>query len=241
MKRFILLAVAMASTASAQPQPNAQTVLANVQNYYATPKQMTAQFRQEVTNGTFGQTQKSDGTLYVEKPSNVRFDYSLKTSAGVKPDKTFVLNASTMWLVDHKNKKIIQTPVQGTVLPAAMSFLTGGGNLASQFKVAVNTSGKYGAAGMTVLELTPKQPSAQYKQVFFVVDPSNWHISESIVIDANGNTNDFHFYSPDLQKPLDAKMFTVNPASMPLYQVVQPNAAPPAKPAPTPAKPGAKP
>jgi outer membrane lipoprotein-sorting protein len=241
MKRFILLAIAMASTASAQPRPNAQTVLANVQKYYATPKQMTAQFRQEVTNATFGQTLKSDGTLYVEKPSNLRFEYSLKTSSGVKPDKTFVVNASTMWMVDHKNKKIIQSPVQGTVLPAAMSFLTGGASLTSEFNVAVDTSGKYGTAGMIVLALTPKKPSAQYKQVFFVVDPQNGHINESIVIAASGDTNDFHFYAPDLQTPLGAQLFTVNPKALPNYIVVQPNATSPAQTAPTPTKPAAKP
>jgi outer membrane lipoprotein-sorting protein len=162
----------------------------------------------------------------------------LKTSAGVKPDKTFVLNASTMWLVDHKNKKIIQSAVQGTVLPAAISFLTGGGNLASEFNVAVNTSGKYGKPGMTILELTPKRPSAQYKQLFFVVDPTDSHISESIVIDANGNTNDFHFYSPDLQAPIRAGWFQVNPANLPNYLVVKPT-APTATP--TTAKPAAKP
>jgi len=230
MQRFILLAIALASTASAQPQPNAQTVLANVQKYYATPKQMTAQFRQDITNATFGQMQTSGGMLYVAKPSNLRWDYTQKTSAGVKPDKSFVLGGSTMWMVDFKNKKIVQGTVQGTVLPAAISFLTGGGNLASEFNLAVDTSGKYGTAKMTVLALTPKQPSAQYKQLFFVVDPSDWHINESIVIDAQGNTNDFHFYSPDLQSPIAAQVFRVDPKSLPTYQLQQIQAKPAAKP-----------
>ncbi len=238
MKRLILLALAMASTASAQPQPNAQTVLANVQKFYAAPKQMTATFRQEVTQATFNMTEKSDGTLYVLKPSSLRWDYKLKTSAGVKPDKTFVLNGSMVWLVDHNNKQIIQGSTQGTAMPAAISFLTGSGNLASDFNVALDKSGKYGAAGMTVLALTPKKPSAQYKQLFFVVDPKDSHINESIVIDANSNTNDFHFYAPDLQTPIGAQLFTVNPASLPTYRVVQPNATAPSQTAP---KPAAKP
>jgi outer membrane lipoprotein-sorting protein len=248
MKRFILVAIATASTASAQPQPSAPTVLANVQKFYASAKQMTAKFRQDVTNGTFNQTQATAGNLYVLKPSDLRFDYLIAKQGGSALDKSFVLGGSTMWMVDHKNKKIVQSSVQGTVLPAAISFLTGGSGLASEFNLALDTSGKYGAAGMIVLALTPKKPSAQYKELFFVIDPKDWHINESIVIAANGDTNDFHFYAPDLQTPIGPQVFTVNPKALPNYSVVQPNATPPAqtaptptKPAPTPAKPGAKP
>jgi len=206
--------------ATAQPSaPSAAAVLGDVQQYYATANQLTAQFRQVVTNATFNSTQTNNGKLWVAKPALVRWDYLDKTRGGVTVSRTFAFNGTTLWVVDHKNKQLLQYQSQG-VLPAAVSFLTGGTNLATQFNVAINTSGNYGSHGTTVLELTPKQPSAAYKQLFFVVDPSDWHVSESIVIDSNGNTNDFRFYSPDVTSPVKASLFQVNPASVPTYRLV---------------------
>jgi outer membrane lipoprotein carrier protein len=210
-----------AGTVDAQPSPpSAATVLGNVQQFYANASHLTALFRQVVTNATFNTTKTSNGKLWVAKPSQFRWDYLEKAHGTVTAIKTFAFDGTTLWLVDHKNKQVFQNQTQGGVLPAAVSFLTGGGSLATQFNVALNTSGKYGGSGSTVLELTPKQPSAQYKQLYFVVDPSDWHSSESVVVDSNGDTNEFNFYSPDLKSPVKASWFQVNPASVPNYKLV---------------------
>jgi outer membrane lipoprotein carrier protein len=181
---------------------------------------MTAQFRQVVTNATFNTTKTSNGKLWVAKPVRFRWDYFKTKQNVVTVAKTFAFDGTTLWLVDHENKQILQNQVQGSMLPAAVSFLTGAGTLAAQFNVASNTSGTYGGKNATVLELTPKQPSAQYKQLFFVVDPSDWHISESIVIDSNGDTNDFKFFDSELTSTVKAQWFQVNPSSLPTYKVV---------------------
>lgn len=207
--------------AGAQPaQPSAATVLANVQQFYATASHMTAQFRQVVTYATFNTTKASDGKLWVAKPTQFRWDYLKKKQNVVTVAKTFAFDGTTLWLLDHENKQILQNQAQSSVLPAAVSFLTGAGSLATQFNVALNTSGTYGSKSTMVLELTPKQPSAQYKQVFFVVEPSNWHISESIVIDSNGDTNDFKFFNSDLTSTVKPQWFQVNPSSLPAYKLV---------------------
>lgn len=92
-----------------------------------------------------------------------RFDYLKKQPKAVATSKTFAFDGTTLWLVDHENMQILQNQVQGSVLPAAISFLTGAQNLTTEFNVALNTSGNHGGKSATVLELTPKQPSAQYK------------------------------------------------------------------------------
>jgi outer membrane lipoprotein-sorting protein len=156
----------------------------------------------------------------VSKPTQFRWDYLEKVRGAVTVTRTYAYDGTTLWVVDHKNKQLLQNQTQGGALPAAVSFLTGGGNLATQFNVALNTSGQYGGSNATVLELTPKQPSAQYSKLFFVVDPTDWHISESVVVDSSGDTNDFNFYSPDLKSPVKATWFQVNPNSVPTYKLV---------------------
>jgi outer membrane lipoprotein carrier protein len=219
-----LVSVVLAGASRAQPRPiatTAATVLANVQHYYANANQLTADFRQIVTNATFNTTKISDGTLWVAKPARFRWDYYKQDRRRqVSLTKNFVFDGQTLWMVDHDNKQIVQSQVHNSALPAAVSFLIGGGNLASQFNTALDTTGRFAAKDSVVLELTPKQPSAQYTKLFFVVDPSNWRVKESIVIDANGNTNTFKFFRPDLTAPIKPQLFQVKPSTLPSYALV---------------------
>jgi len=220
----VMVFVLMTSVAAAQSPPNPATVLSNVQQFYANANQLTAYFRQTVTNAAFNTSKISDGQLWVLKPSDFRWDYMAKRNGNVVITKSFVFDGTTLWYIDHANKQIVQNQLQSSVLPAAVLFLTGGSALSSQFSVALNTSGKYGGQAALVLELTPNQPSAQYK-LLFVVDPSNWRVKESIVIDSNGDSNDFSFYTPNLTSTVKPSWFQVNPASQPTYQLVQLNQA----------------
>src|SRR6185436_19109746 len=63
-----------APAAQAQPS-NAASVVEHVQQFYAGIKQVTALFRQSVTNDTFGSTKTSDGTVWIMKPGKMRWDY----------------------------------------------------------------------------------------------------------------------------------------------------------------------
>lgn len=220
----LAIAAFLASAVSAQSAPtppSAATVLSNVQQYYANATQLSALFRQTVTNATFGSTKISDGQLWVLKPTYFRFDYMTKQQKTLVTTKAFVFDGTSLWLIDHNNKRITQVQPQSSVLPAAVSFLTGASALSSQFTIVLNTSGSYGGKGDFVLELTPNQPSAQYQQLFFVVDPSNWRVKVSIVIDANGNMNRFNFYTPNLNATVKKSYFQVNPTSLPTYKLVQ--------------------
>ncbi len=213
MMKAIAVVAVLATSAGAQT-PNATTVLGNVQQFYTGTKQLSAKFRQHVTNNAFGKTSTSDGELWVQKPGSVRFDYVAKTH---KVDKSFVFDGTTAWMVDHKNLQIAKQQASTTAMPAAMSFLTGGKQLAQQFNVALSTSGMY---GKTVLELTPEQPSAQYKQLFFVVDPKDWHVTKSIVIDSKGDTNEFDLFAPDVKTVPAPSLFKVDPKALPSYKLV---------------------
>jgi outer membrane lipoprotein-sorting protein len=217
----LVLAVLMTGAAAAQSPPSAATVLANVQKFYANASKLTAAFRQTVTIATFSISKVSDGKLWVVKPTFIRLDYMAKRSGNAVVTKTFAFAGTTLWIVDHDNKQIIQSHAGSSALPVAVSFLSGGTALSSQFKAALHAQAKD-----FVLELTPNQPSAQYKQLSFVVDPSNWRVKASIVVGSNGDTNRFDFYTPDLTSAIKTSWFQVNPSNLPTYKLVQPAPAP---------------
>jgi outer membrane lipoprotein-sorting protein len=79
-----------------------------------------------------------------------------------------------------------------------------------------------GTKGTVVLRLKPNQSSAACKELFLVVDPSDWHVKESIVIDSSGEVNDFELFAPNVTASVKASLFEVNPAALPGYKVVRP-------------------
>jgi outer membrane lipoprotein carrier protein len=188
--------------------PSATVAMAGVQTFYASITQVTASFRQEVTNVTFGRTDVNDGTLMIKKPGNMRWQYYSKKRKGkVTVAKDFISNGSYLFVVDYENKQIIKKDLSKNLLPTAVTFLYGKGDLAADFTPEIDKSGTYGGKSDLVLKLLPKATSAQYKTLHLVVDPADYHVKESIVVDSAGNKNHFRFHAPNFEKAIEDKFF----------------------------------
>ena len=253
MRALLALAIVLApGIAGAQPawaRLTAPQVLAKVDATYANAKAVSATFSQTVVNTTFGTTTLSTGTVYVARPDKMRWDYTTKKKA---LDKAFIFDGTTLWVVEPQNRQVLKHTVVGGTMPAAISFLTGGGALTKEFTASAPKNNNQLVPGASVVELTPKQSSAQYKQLLLVIDPTTWTVTRSIVTDANGHTNTFEFTAMNLKAKHSASIFAFSPQRFPTFKVVtvaQPSGVPappsPAKPplggTPAPAKPAPKP
>lgn len=199
----------------------ANDVVAKVQAFYVDTQQLTALFRQTYTNTTFGKTSVSDGKVWIKKPGKMRWDYQ-HNKKKKKVKKSFISDGTTLWAVEHDNKQVIRTKIEDDILPVAVTFLFGKGDLARDFSAAMDESGTYGKKSDYVLELTPRTPSAQYKKLFLVVDADDFRVKQSIVIEASGNTNHFRFYSPDTKKAVQDSWFVFNINKFKSYRLVEP-------------------
>jgi outer membrane lipoprotein carrier protein len=221
--------------------PTAAEILAGVQKFYAGINGVNAKFRQEVVNSTFGRSDISDGYVRIQKPGKMRWEYYAKAKAG-KPRtviKDFISNGKYLYVVDRDNKQVIKKDLQKNLLPTAITFLYGKGDLAADFTPEIDKSGTYGGKSDRVLKLTPKAPSTQYKHLFLVVDPGNNRVKESIIIDSGGNKNHFRFYEPNFQASEKAETFEFdekNP-SVKNYRIVDGDAPQKASPQAPPAAP----
>lgn len=198
----------------------ASEIVDRVQQFYAGIKQVTASFRQSVTNTTFGSTKTSDGAVWIMKPGKMRWDYLDKKKTGVEVKKSFISNGSYLYVVEHDNKQVVKKNLQHDLMPVAVSFLYGKGDLKAEFDAAIDKSGKYGEKDDLVLVLTPRQPSAQYKNLYLVVSPKDFHVSQSVIIDSSGNVNHFRFYAPDFEKPIKDSYFEFDERSVKNYRVI---------------------
>jgi outer membrane lipoprotein carrier protein len=224
---------------------SAVDVVNNVQKFYANIKQVTAQFQQTVHNSTFGNDKTSEGSVWIEKPGKMRWDYLDQKGGTVTVKKSFISNGTTMYVVEHDNKQVVTKNLQQNLMPVAVTFLYGKGDLKGEFNAALDDKSSYGAKGDYVLKLTPKKPSAQYKALYLVADPTQFRVKESVIVDSSNNVNHFQFYKPDFDKPVKDSWFEFNKASVPNYRIVDGDApqkqdgsgaAPAPEPAPAPAK-----
>jgi outer membrane lipoprotein carrier protein len=166
--------------------PSAAQVVADVQKYYNATRKFEADFRQKYTNSVIGKSSVSNGKVYIEKPGKMRWDY--KT-----PDiKYYISDGTTLWVYEKANKQAFKQNLQGQLLPVAITFLYGQGDLAKDFTASLDP-GKFGAPTDRVVKLTPKAPTAQYKSLWLVVDPADGHVKESVIEEVSGNTNSFTF------------------------------------------------
>lgn len=206
--------------AGATAPTSAIDVVDKVQQFYAGIKQVTAVFRQSVTYDTFGSTKTSDGSLWIQKPGKMRWDYKEKKKDKVSVKKSFISNGSYLYMVEHDNKQVVKKNLQADLMPVAVSFLYGKGDLKAEFNAEIDKSGKYGEKGDHVLKLTPKKPSAQYKNLYLVVSPKDFHVTQSIIVDSANNVNHFRFFAPDFEKAVNPKWFEFDEKSVKNYRIV---------------------
>ena len=209
-----------APAAAPAPTLTADQVVGKVQKFYLDTQKLKADFKQTYTNTVFGKSSTSTGKVYVQKPGKMRWDYE-------KPErKHFISDGTTLWVYEPTNRQAYKQDLKNTVLPVAVTFLYGQGDLAKDFTAKLDP-GKYGMKSDLVLKLTPKQPSAQYKHLWLVVDASDFHVKESIVLEASDNLNHFRFFNfkSNQQAPFQERHFKfVPPAGT---KVIEPEKQPP--------------
>jgi len=205
----------------------AQTVVAQVQKYYASVQHVRGTFTEKVVNNTFGTNDTNEGKVYAEKPDHARLEY-LDKKGGTK--RYFVTDGKTVWMVDAVNKVVRTGPVSGRAELTAFAFLSNG-NLTADYNVTLT--------GSTILELVPKTKSTVAK-LMLVVDTSDGHVTESIVTNANGDTDDFT-WTLDPKGDVSSSWFSVDPNKLPSTYTVEQLGSAPATPAKTTTPPAKKP
>jgi outer membrane lipoprotein carrier protein len=168
-------------------QLDVATVVDRVQKRYDGADDFRARFNQTLTNAAFKRRTSSTGEVLLKKPGRMRWNYQT-------PDpKMYLADGDMLWLYEPEDKQAFKQDLRSSQLPAALAFLTGKGKLATEFDIAFARDARLGSPGDYVLALSPKQPQSTIKGILFVVDPTTFQVRESMITDAQGNTNDLLF------------------------------------------------
>ena len=184
-----------------------------VQKFYADIKQVTAQFRQSVTYDTFGSTKTSDGTVWIQKPGKMRWDYLEKKKDKVVVKKSFISNGSYLYMVEHDNKQVVKKNLAQDLMPVAVSFLYGKGDLKAEFNAELDKSGKYGTKERPRPQADAEEAVARSTRTCTSSSrPKDFHVTQSVIVDSSNNVNHFRFFAPDFEKPIKPTLVRVRRA-----------------------------
>jgi len=191
--------------------PDLRTVLERMQKRYDQAKDLRARFSQNYTRAVVGRSTLSTGTLTFKKPGRMRWDYE-------KPEaRMFLSNGQLLWLYEPEEKQAFKQDLKSSQLPAALAFLMGKGRITDEFEVEFAKEPKDGKTklagrpGDIRLLLSPRRPQSAYKSILFVVDPKEYLVRESVLVDAQGNTNHFVFDGLEVNVKVSDALFKWSP------------------------------
>lgn len=171
-----------------------------MQKFYENTKDFQADFQQAYRYKTFATTSKASGrVLFKKEGPAMRWDY-------LQPnEKVFVINGEEVLTYDKEARLATSSRLAADRLSASITFLWGQGKLEREFRIS-KSPGKY-RKDLVELELVPKVPDARFQKIYFLLDPQNFSVHETVVIDPDGSENRMSFSKMKTNSGLSSDAF----------------------------------
>jgi outer membrane lipoprotein carrier protein len=166
---------------------NAAQIVAGVQAFYNRTTDFASDFRQFNTTAATNTTTESRGRVQIRRPGRMRWDYTQP------PGNLVVSDGTQLWTYEPASRQAFLANLAQSQLPAALSFLMGTGNLASNFAPSLRTTTARGYENFYMLELTPLTPNPSFARLVLFVTPQDYQVAEAAIVDAQNNRNRFQF------------------------------------------------
>ena len=171
-------------------------MLRQVEKRYNSAKTLQVQF-QETHTAPSRPRRTESGTLYLQKPGRMRWDYS--DPAG----KLFVSDGKDVYLYTPRNKRVEKMKMKESEdLRAPLAFLLGRLDFNKEFSRFIASPDPLG----TRIVAEPKSQKLPYNKVEFVVDAEN-QLRRVIVTGYDHSVLDFEFSGEKVNPRLASSMF----------------------------------
>jgi outer membrane lipoprotein carrier protein len=193
-----------AEPAKAAPAADVTGIVDRVQAFYDKTGVFKADFRQLYTVKAYNKTKQSEGQVIFKKPGKMSWRYTANGNRVVSDGKL-------VRVYEADNRQMYEQQMENSQYPAALSFLVGGAKLKQTFKLRKLDAKKFKFAGGYVLEGMPKDPTPAYQRILLFVDAQANQVRRVILLDAQGNRNQFTFDSPVVNVPVEDGEFVFAP------------------------------
>jgi outer membrane lipoprotein carrier protein len=205
-------AIAQDSPPTTATPVTANVVAARVQRFYDQTRTVQARFQQHFWIRAHARTQSSRGTIVIQRPGRIRFDYAQPSG------KVVVSTPAGFTYYEPGENGAPGQYMRGTVdgASAALGFLTGTADIARDFRISLRSVGASAPPNTDALELRPRRADPRYRRVVLYV--SNAAGTEGVVLrvsieDPDGNWNRFDFSGFQFDRDVNASTFEFQPPS----------------------------
>jgi len=165
---------------------------------------MTARFTQVVESKGFGEKREASGTVTINKPARMRWEYD-------EPSPLLIVaDGERLWYYDKAENIVYLEPLSGSLSARSPAmFLAGYRPLAEIFDVTLSKASA--EEGTWTLKLIPKEPWPGLKGALLKVDAKSFIIKEIMMVDHLGNRNTICFSDVDTKASPPQSMFQFTP------------------------------
>ncbi len=197
---LLLAVVPWSSALAADPTP--VEIAKKIETFYKERPSIRAQFVQKVQKPGRRRILEKSGNVFFERPGKMRWEYKA-------PEQVFyVSDGSVLWSYQVSDKLVTRLDVRSSELYHQSRYLFGQGDLSTDFNLAPGATPA--PTGQTVIVLTPKTTSRDFKSLTLTVDTATGEIRGTVLVDPYDNVSTIDFQKVDFQK-VDAKFFSFTP------------------------------
>jgi len=181
----------------------ADRVVAGLQGWLDGTRQLEARFEQELLSGGLGSGLTESGTLYLERPGRMRWEY-------LDPEaKTALIvgDRMSLFVAEDEQMFVSTMPEDGELLP---HLLAGDGRIAELFEASLLEADRSPKKGYR-LRLVPRARSESFEEVELTLAAPGFAIERALVLDAAGNSVEYRFFALRRNRGLPAEVFEFRP------------------------------
>ena len=191
--------------ASRAQQRNLEETISLMQQQYENTSSFSTNFTQRYTYTMLRKTQVSKGQAVYLKPGQIKWTYTSPTK------KSFIVNKGKLWVNQpEENLVMVDNCFKEDSLTASLSFLWGSADLKEQFRIEW-FEGVFGDKEDLHLLLFPLKPQNMFSKLILVLDQNSYRVKQSIVVDPQGNINQFIYEDTKYNLKLGARDFDFKP------------------------------
>ncbi len=155
-------------------------VLTRLSGAYDAMKSFEAQFTQTSSGISFPVPLVQEGTLQVQKPNKLRWEFK-------KPSpRLFISDGTQLWIVDEAERTCTHYSAMMESLDRFLAVFNGADRLVKHYKISLAT-GSESRAGADTLKLVPKVPDGSVDAIYLRVDSSSSMVTAVVTVSAFGD------------------------------------------------------
>ena len=207
--RTLLVVAALATVAQAQekkPTESAATVVARVQKYYDSTKDLRAKFEQQIESASRAPS-KASGEVWLKKPGKMRWDYA-------KPEKKLMVSdGATLWVYEPEDEQAYKQDLKGNDAAGAGLVSARRGQARRRVR-RQHDQGRRRRRRRLALKMVPKIGTTAYRYLVFVVDGKSGQVKQHHHLRPAGrHQHTLSFIDVQQNKGVDDGKFKFSPPS----------------------------